>query len=407
MKRAVLLLTALVMLGAAMPAQALDKPRDWEPPPPESVPNHRKVYREVIAALATYAHQRNSSFLVLVRNAVELVVKGDREEEWDQIQDPDGRNFEKRHPLGTPYRGYVNTIDGLVLDDLYCGPNAFGKPLDQAIKERRAFDRQLAEEKANGVQRPPVPQPLGPFSIDPEEEIRRAKEVRRQVEKVERQRRILYAADTMRQNGRVLLSLNECKNAKDAQQAYQDGARDRVLSYAHTGDEELSRIPKGHPWGENADPVGNIKQARNWLPLLRADAFGSKADWVDGLANTNQDVLLVDVAYRGIDGLAFADINRLHFKKLGSRRLVLAVLSLGRAYDWRWYWKRDWRVGAPPFLFAPDSDQPGAYITDLQDAMWREELGKAITSIINVGFDGVVLDDADTYLWFEDLMPLK
>jgi len=33
-------------------------------------------------------------------------------------------------------------------------------------------------------------------------------------------------------------------------------------------------------------------------------------------------------------------------------------------------------------------------------------LGKYIAGIMDLGFDGVVLDNLDTYLWFEDLMPL-
>ncbi|MBR9972829.1 hypothetical protein [Magnetospirillum sulfuroxidans] len=396
-----------LFLLLAAPALALDKPRDWQPPPPEAVPNHREIWRSVVIELGRYAKARKNDFVVLVRNGSELVVKGGREAEWDEVQDPDGRFFEKRHPLGQPFRPYVNAVDGLVMDNLYCGAEAFGKPLDQAIKERQDLDKVLADERARGVYRPALPQPMGPFSIDPAEEIRRAAEVKREAEKLERQRRSLYAIDAMRQAGRRILSLEQCKTAKDVQAAYRDGIRDRVLTYAHDGDEVLNRIPSGHPWGENADPVPTLNQARNWLPVLRANQFGSKAEWVGAMERTNHDMLLVDVAYRGVDGLSYADVLRLKYKKLGSRRLVFAVLSLGRAYDWRWYWQKDWRVGAPPFLFAPDSDDPGAYITVMENAQWKELLGKTLVGIVDAGFDGVVLDDTDTYLWFEELMPLR
>ncbi|KAF0223489.1 MAG: hypothetical protein FD176_1951, partial [Rhodospirillaceae bacterium] len=309
--------------------------------------------------------------------------------------------------LGQAFRPYVNTIDGLVLDDLYCGPEAFGKSLDKAIQEQRDLDRVLADERAKGIHRPATPQPLGPFSIDPVEELRRAAEVKRQAEKLERQRRTIYAVDAIRQAGRRILSLESCKSAKDVQSAYTDAIRDKVLTYAHSGDDTLNLIPSGHPWGENPAPIPTLNQARNWLPVLRADRFGSKAEWVTALERSNHDMLLVDVAYRGVDGLAFADTLRLKYKKLGSRRLVFAVLSLGRAYDWRWYWQKDWRTGHPPFLFAPDEADPGAYVTRLEDARWKEVLGKTLVGIIDAGFDGVVLDDTDTYLWFEELMPLR
>lgn len=406
MKRlSVMVLAALLVAPVSL--QAMEKPRDWIAPPPETVPNHREMWRQVIIELARYAKARKKDFTVLVRGGVELVVKGEREAEWDDVQDPAGVMFEKRHPLGQPFRPYVNAIDGLILDDLYCGADAFAKPLDQAIKDRRDFDKVLAEERARGIQRPPIPEPLGPFSIDPEVEKARAAEYRRQANKVERQRRIIYAVDSLRQAGRRILSLESCKDAKAISTAYRDAARDKVLTYAHAGDERLNRVPGGHPWGENADPIPTLNQARNWLPVLSSEKFGSKSEWVAAMEHSNYDILLVDVAYRGMDGLSFADTLKLKYKNLGSRRPVMAVLSLGKAYDSRWYWKPEWRTGEPPFLFAPDPDVPGSWVVNMEDAQWKEMLGKTLAGIIGAGFDGVVLDDVDTYLWFEELMPLR
>ena len=64
---------ALAVLVAAAPAGALDKPRDWQPPPPESVPNHREQWRSVIVELGRYAKARKKDFVVLVRGGVELL----------------------------------------------------------------------------------------------------------------------------------------------------------------------------------------------------------------------------------------------------------------------------------------------------------------------------------------------
>lgn len=406
MKRLPVMLVA-VLLAVPWTGQAMEKPRDWQPPPIESVPNHREIWRQVIIELARYAKTRKKDFTVLVRGGVELVVKGEREAAWDEVQDPDGKFFEKRHPLGQAFRPYVNAIDGIVLDDLYCGPEAFGKPLDQAIKDRRDFDKVLAEERARGVQRPPIPEPLGPFSIDPEVEKARAAEVRRQAEKVERQRRVIYAVDSLRQAGRRILSLESCKDSKAIAAAYRDAARDKVLTYVHAESEGLNRVPSARPWAENPDPVPTLNQAKNWLPVLSSEKFGSKSEWVAALERSNFDMLLVDVAYRGLDGLAFADTLKLKYKNLGSRRPVMAVLSLGKAYDSRWYWKPEWRTGEPRFLFAPDQDHPGSWVADMNDPKWKELIGKTLVGIIDAGFDGVVLDDSDTYLWFEELMPLR
>ena len=85
---------------------------------------------------------------------------------------------------------------------------------------------------------------------------------------------------------------------------------------------------------------------------------------------------------------------------------MLAALPLGKTTDTRWYWQKGWETGNPAFLFAPDAEQPGTFITDLSDPAWKEQLGKIVAGIVTAGFDGIMIDETDTYLWFEDLMPL-
>ena len=216
--RAVAVLAAL-LLAAPVAAATLEPPRDWRPPPIEDIPNHRQLWRDVLVELATYAKGRDKDFIVLARGGVELVVKGEREAEWEQERDPEGLTFEKRLPLKWVFREYVKVLDGLVLDGLYCGPYAFDKPLAEAVKDRKDLDAVLAEERARGIVRPPVPVPMGPFSIDPKEELRKHKEWRQKVEKTERQRRVVYAMDAMRANGRRILSIEDCASRKEAEAA--------------------------------------------------------------------------------------------------------------------------------------------------------------------------------------------
>lgn len=409
MKRLALALAAALLAASpalAPSALAIEKPPGWTAPLPESVPNHREIWRNVVIELATYAKTRKPGFVVLLRNSTELFVKGEREMLWEEIRDPEGRFAERRLPLRSIYRPLIKVVDGMVVDGLYCGDDALGAPLDKAIKDRAAEDLEIAKEKAQGYQRPAVGQPFGPFSIDPKEEMRKAAEVKRQANRLEKQRRLIYAADALRNQGRTLLSIENCKSQKDVDAAYKGGNRDRVLTYATVGDEDLARLQRGHPQHENAQPVVSIANARNWMPLLRADRFGNKATWLMAMERTNHDVMLIDVAHRGSDPLNAAEVKKLRFKELGAPRMMLAVLPIGKAYDWRWYWKRGWDAGNPPFLFAPDGDDPGSFIADVDDPQWKELLGKYLAGIIDLGFDGVVLDDLDTYLWFEELMPL-
>lgn len=398
-------LFALTVLLTPVAASALDRPRDFVPPPPSMIPNFRDQTREVVIELGTYAKKRNPAFQVLMRGGSELLVKGELEMEWDDLHDPNGANFVKRLPLRSRFRPLLKVLDGIVLDGLYCGPFAFDKPLAEVIRDRNQLDAELDAEKKRGVHRPPLAVEMGPFSNDPAVELRKFEEMRQRLAKAETQRREIYALDAVLSEGRNVLSIEFCDKPADLEAAYKAARRDRVASYGRIGAGALDEAPRAHPSWENAAEVMTVAKARNWLPILRSDRFGSKGAFIDALENTNYDIVLVDVVHRSSELLVKADIQRLKFKKLGPRRLVFAVMPLGRAYDWRWYWQKTWEVGNPAFLYALD-DKPGTVMTDMGSGEWRGLLGKYLAGIMDLGFDGVMFDDVDTYLWFEDLMPL-
>lgn len=404
MRRLSAILLALAL--AAPSAQAQDRPENWRPPPPEMVPNHREVAREVVGELAGWAKKANKGFIVLARGGVEMMVKGAREVEIDEVRDPHRIAFDRRLPPDHVFRSHIKLVDGLAVNGLYCGPYAFDKPLAKAIEDRKAFDAVLAEERKKGIYRPPVPVPQGPFSVDPEVERKRHAEWTKLVEHDDRQRRILYAVDAMQAEGRRILSVDDCPNAAAADEARRSAARDGVIGFQGVGIGRLDRVPSGHPPRENPAAITGLSQIRNWLPMVRGDGFVTKEEWLLAVERTNHDLVVVDVAHRGTDPLTKADVKRLKHKQLGPPRLVLAVMSIGKAHDWRWYWRPGFRVGEPVWVFHPVSGQPGAYYADLQSPEWRKLLGKAIAGIVELGFDGVMFDDLDTYLWFEDLMPL-
>lgn len=404
MKGIAALLAALLM---AAPALAMDFPRGWEPPPIESIPNHRELWRGIIIELSTYTKKRNKDFIVVVRGGAELFVKGEREADWEQEIDPEGRNFEKRLPLRWVFRNFITMVDGLVMDGLYCGPYALPKPLAEMVKDRKTLDGQLDDERKRGIHRPPVPAPSGPYSIDPAEEMRKNVEWKRTLEREERQRRVVYAIDAMRDAGRPILAIDDCATQKEADQAAKNADRDKVLGHGGVGIAKLDRLPKGHARHENATPVSTITKAKNWLPMLNGDAFGTRPEWVMALEKSNHDILVIDVAHRGGDVLTKEEVKRLKYKELGTPRLVFAYMPMGKATDSRPYWQKSWVIGNPPFLFAADPGQPGSFITDMTHTKWKEMLGRYIAAIVDMGFDGVVLGDLDTYLWFEELMPLR
>jgi len=392
------------MVGSAC---AQERPSEWKPPLPESVPNFREHWRNVVMELSNYAKARDPKFVILVRVGAELLVRGEREVDWDQVHDPLGVNYDKRLPIGAAFRPYIKAIDGVVFDNLYCGDTAFeNKPLDDLIKFRLADDEKIVQDLNVGVVRPPPAFEQGPYSNDPGAEVARAAEIRRLTDLEDHKRRVLRGISALKTYNRQLLSIENCPTQAAVEAAQRAADRDHVLTFAAINDAKLDVFPKTRPLHENANPIASIAQARTLLPNTKGDKFGSRDEWLTALTRTNYDALVIDVGWRGVDLFTKADIARLKYKNLGGPRLVLAEMPMGRAFDWRWYWQKGWAAGNPPFLFAVDKGEPGAFVTDPLSSQWLEILGKYIAGLMDLGFDGVMMDDIDTYLWFEDLMPL-
>jgi len=164
-------------------------------------------------------------------------------------------------------------------------------------------------------------------------------------------------------------------------------------------------VPAARPPHENANAILSLSNARNFAVTLSSAKYGSRADWVAALAATNYDLLILDVFHRS-DALTIPEVRSLKFKKVGAPRLVLAAMQIGRAFDTRFYWKPDWRPGNPPFLSVRDTTTPGAIFTEYWDPAWKEVLGKTIAGIMDLGFDGVVFTDIDSFRVFEDRTPI-
>lgn len=87
---------------------------------------------------------------------------------------------------------------------------------------------------------------------------------------------------------------------------------------------------------------------------------------------------------------------------MGARRLVFARLHLSEVRDTRWYWKRDWRPGEPEWLGREDLDVPGRFDVTYWHPGWQALMGEAFLGLLQLGFDGVVLEGMEAYQSHED-----
>ncbi len=313
--------------------------------PLEDIPNYRAFMREMIEDLAVYAEKRDPNFIVATRPGFDLLTWSRREFDLAEIQ---------RDPLaiipddaimrvGTPMRRYIQSIDGFILNGQFCAPLR-------------------------------VP-----------------------------------AADltAMLKQGLKGMTIEHCRTPGEATTALQTAVRMGVVSHIDLDDtDDFARMPTRRPSPENPRNVETLLGARNMVMLLDSRNYETREEWLAAMARTNYDVVVTDPFYKGNRSLTKDEVHLLKFKEMGARRLVLARLSIGYAEDERAYWQREWRIGAPTWIQALGPDRAGQYVVEYWNPAWKAVVGRYFAGIMDLGFDGIVLDGVEAYRRWEFMTPL-
>ncbi len=200
--------------------------------------------------------------------------------------------------------------------------------------------------------------------------------------------------------GVQVLSIEVCATDDLAKTAREAAGKTGVLVYV-TKDEDLAHIPGGRLGGGNAQMVQALGQAQTVLFNLDNRRHASKADWLAALRDTNHDVVVIEPFFRGDKPLTPKEVYALKFKKVGTPRLVLARLPMTTAYDTAWYWKATWKVGNPSFVREMD-ERPGQFRVDYTNPEWRSLVGQTFAGLLDLGFDGIMLDGMDAVARMDD-----
>jgi cysteinyl-tRNA synthetase len=157
---------------------------------------------------------------------------------------------------------------------------------------------------------------------------------------------------------------------------------------------------------EEESPAQLLASARSWgyqLQKIKPDV----------IASAPYDVFVIDYSGDGTDDRAFTadQIAKLKIKPDGSRRIVLAYLSIGEAEIYRYYWNKDWETAAlaPPWLGEKNKN----WRTNVLVRYWYDDWQSIIfrgpnnylDRIMKAGFDGIYLDRVDAIHDFEKENP--
>ena len=131
-----------------------------------------------------------------------------------------------------------------------------------------------------------------------------------------------------------------------------------------------------------AVPTGTAPEVKNWRYQLQG------VD-PDAIANSSADMVVID--YAGSNGpFTRAEVEQMRRKPDGSRRLVLAYMSIGQAETYRWYWPQ--RSSA--WLGAKGKRN---YSARFWHPDWQKIIFEYTGKIVTAGFDGVYLDHVDEF----------
>lgn len=151
-------------------------------------------------------------------------------------------------------------------------------------------------------------------------------------------------------------------------------------------------------------------------PLRAVDSWGYWLQEYDleRLDRAPVDMLVIDYSRSDPKGGAMIpfsvdDVQRLRTRPDGSRRLVLAYLSIGEAEEYRYYWKPDWKQTAPSWHIAENCRWPRNHLVRFWDEGWKEIVFKGPSSYLariqDAGFDGIYVDRIDVYYDIKDRYP--
>jgi hypothetical protein len=319
-----------------------------KPPKTRDIPNFREELRLLVDGLAQYAETRDSRFILIGRMPLGLMATSDWERQREALLDPASldRELIPDDAPGGPFRRVLRDFDAIAFDDVNC----------------------------------PVPPPKPDARRPTLAEERRAAQ-------------LITLTAAIHTSGKPVLSLDACSPPISAFDLAKKSRGTKSLSVVAVGTPEApKRLPTGRPPFENPANVDSLSGVRNAIWLRSPRAYAAKEDWLLAMGKSNADMVIVDAFYAADQPLSKAEVEAIKYKFMGARRLVLAEIDLTAARDDRFYWKREWKVGEPPFLREPQPGIPTGILVNYWDPAWKEILGLHFKGLMDLGFDGVLID---------------
>jgi cysteinyl-tRNA synthetase len=113
------------------------------------------------------------------------------------------------------------------------------------------------------------------------------------------------------------------------------------------------------------------------------------------------DLVVIDYGFSRGSSIPREVIDLMRIKPDGSRRTILAYLSIGEAENFRYYWRPSWLRERPEWLEPENPSWPGNFLVQYWHPEWQSLMfgnpDAYLDRIVASGFDGVYLDGIDKF----------
>ena len=207
---------------------------------------------------------------------------------------------------------------------------------------------------------------------------------------------------------KVILVTDFCSTKENIDQSYLTNSYYSFISSA-SPTFELDRIPPypSEPNNGNHDDIDSLLLVKNYVYIRDPGIlWTSKGNFIESILGTNFDLLITSLYFHD-EPFSYSEVQALKIKACGNKRLVLACLPIGAAENDRYYWQAGWSTSPPDWLGEENPDMPGSYSVEYWSPEWQEVIfsneDSYIDRILQAGFDGIYLEGADAFEYFEKM----
>ncbi len=205
-----------------------------------------------------------------------------------------------------------------------------------------------------------------------------------------------------------LITIEQCPDQSAVDGAKASSMLDKKAVYAFSDlDTAFNSIGDYDMINDSAKNIYNISDAQNILILNDDSHYKTQEQLVDDLSKTNYDILVIKPLFAYHQRFSVENLKKLHFKKNGSKRLLIAEFNVSEANPREYYWLDGWHIGTPDWLIRPSFSSPDNIITKFWRLEWQKIISRYFKDVLNEGFDGVFFTGVENYNYFEQQNPLE